>query len=100
MAAQQLLGDRRQPLSAQHPRRNPLERVNQLRELDGRGIFDEQVDVVVLAVRLDQTGSEVATHNEPTGGLPGMACESSRTSGRKQEGDAREGRSSVLQGRE
>jgi putative transposase len=37
---------------------------------------------------------------EPTGGLPGMACESSRTSGRKQEGDAREGRSSVLQGRE
>jgi putative transposase len=37
---------------------------------------------------------------EPTGGLPGMACGSSRNSGRKQEEGAREGRSSVLQGRE
>jgi putative transposase len=36
----------------------------------------------------------------PTGGLPGMACESSRTTGRKQEEDAREGGSSALQGRE
>lgn len=36
----------------------------------------------------------------PTGGLPGMACESSRTSGRKQETLAGNGRSSVLQGRE
>src|SRR5258705_8005788 len=30
----------------------------------------------------------------PTGGPPGMACESSRDAGRKQEEDAREGRSS------
>jgi putative transposase len=36
----------------------------------------------------------------PTGGLPGMACESSRTIGRKQEEDARKGGSSALQGRE
>ena len=36
----------------------------------------------------------------PTGGLPGMACESSRTTGRKQEKDARKGGSSALQGRE
>jgi putative transposase len=36
----------------------------------------------------------------PTGGLPGMACESSQTTGRKQEEDAREGGSSTLQGRE
>jgi putative transposase len=36
----------------------------------------------------------------PTGGLPGMACESSRTAGRKQEEDARESGSSALQGRE
>jgi putative transposase len=36
----------------------------------------------------------------PTGGLPGMACESSRTTGRKQEEDARKGASSALQGRE
>ncbi|SPP92835.1 transposase (fragment) [Bradyrhizobium vignae] len=35
-----------------------------------------------------------------TGGLPGMACESSQTIGRKQEDDAREGGSSALQGRE
>ncbi len=35
-----------------------------------------------------------------TGGLPGMACESSRTTGRKQEEDARESGSSALQGRE
>lgn len=36
----------------------------------------------------------------PTGGLPGMACESSRIAGRKQEEDAGEGGSSALQGRE
>jgi putative transposase len=36
----------------------------------------------------------------PTGGLPGMACESSQTTGRKQEQDARKGGSSALQGRE
>ncbi|MBR0684398.1 hypothetical protein JQ594_00575 [Bradyrhizobium manausense] len=36
----------------------------------------------------------------PTGGLPGIACGSSRTAGRKQEGDAREGESSALQRRE
>lgn len=36
----------------------------------------------------------------PTGGLPGMACELSRSVGRKQEEDARESGSSVLQGRE
>jgi putative transposase len=36
----------------------------------------------------------------PTGGLPGMACESSQTTGRKQEEDARKGGSSALQGRE
>jgi len=36
----------------------------------------------------------------PTVGLPGMACESSRTIGRKQEEDDRKGRSSALQGRE
>jgi putative transposase len=36
----------------------------------------------------------------PTGGLPGMACESSRTTGRKQEEDDRESGSSALQGRE
>lgn len=35
-----------------------------------------------------------------TGGLPGMACGSSQTTGRKQEEDTREGRSSALQGRE
>jgi hypothetical protein len=33
-----------------------------------------------------------------TGGHPGMACESSQTIGRKQEEDAREGRSSALLG--
>jgi hypothetical protein len=33
-----------------------------------------------------------------TGGHPGMACESSQTTGRKQEEDAREGRSSSLVG--
>ncbi len=36
----------------------------------------------------------------PTGGLPGMACGSSRTAGRKQEDRSRKGRSSALQGRE
>jgi putative transposase len=36
----------------------------------------------------------------PTGGLPGMACESSQTTGRKQEEDAREGGSTALQGQE
>ena len=36
----------------------------------------------------------------PTGGHPGMACESSRGGGRKQETLARKGRSSALQGRE
>jgi putative transposase len=36
----------------------------------------------------------------PTGGLPGIACESSQSTGRKQEEDARKGRSSALQGRE
>lgn len=36
----------------------------------------------------------------PTGGLPGMACESSQSIGRKQEEDARENGSSALQGRE
>jgi putative transposase len=36
----------------------------------------------------------------PTGGLPGMACESSQTTGRKQEEDTREGGSSALQGLE
>jgi putative transposase len=36
----------------------------------------------------------------PTGGLPGMACESSRASDRKQETLARKGRSSAFQGRE
>jgi transposase len=36
----------------------------------------------------------------PTGGLPGMACESSRTTGRRQEKDIREGGGSALQGRE
>jgi putative transposase len=35
----------------------------------------------------------------PTGGLPGMACESSRSVGRKQEEDTRKGGSSALQGR-
>lgn len=37
---------------------------------------------------------------EPTGGLPGMACGSSRLVGRKQETAACEGGSSALQGRE
>ena len=32
----------------------------------------------------------------PTGGLPGMACESSQTIGRKQEEDARESGSSAF----
>lgn len=32
----------------------------------------------------------------PTGGRPGFACESSRTAGRKQEEDARDGGSSTL----
>jgi putative transposase len=36
----------------------------------------------------------------PTGGLPGMACESSQATGRKQEEDARKGGSSALPGRE
>jgi putative transposase len=36
----------------------------------------------------------------PTGGLPGMACESSQSTGRKQEKDVREDGSSALQGRE
>jgi transposase len=36
----------------------------------------------------------------PTGRLPGMACESSQATGRKQEEDVRESRSSALQGRE
>lgn len=35
-----------------------------------------------------------------TGGLPGMACESSRAGGRKQELKPAKARSSVLQGRE
>jgi putative transposase len=42
----------------------------------------------------------LAIGKSPTGGLPGMACGSSRTTGRKQEKDARKGGSSVLQGRE
>ena len=37
---------------------------------------------------------------DPTGGLPGMACGSSRAGGRKQETLAGNGRSSALQGRE
>ena len=36
----------------------------------------------------------------PTGGLPGMACGSSRITGRKQEENARGGGSSALEGRE
>lgn len=36
----------------------------------------------------------------PIGGLPGIACETSQTTGGKQEEDASEGRSSTLQGRE
>jgi transposase len=36
----------------------------------------------------------------PTGGLSGIACETSQTTGGKQEEDAREGGSSALQGRE
>jgi hypothetical protein len=36
----------------------------------------------------------------PTGGLPGIACGSSRTTGWKQEKKAREGGSSALQDRE
>jgi putative transposase len=36
----------------------------------------------------------------PTGGLPGMACGSSQTTGRKQEEDVRKDGSSALQGRE
>jgi hypothetical protein len=36
----------------------------------------------------------------PAGGLPEVACQSSRTTGRKQEEDARKGGSPALQGRE
>jgi putative transposase len=42
----------------------------------------------------------LAIDTSPTGGLPGMACESSRTAGRKQEEDGRESGSSALQGRQ
>jgi hypothetical protein len=54
-------------------------------------IFDADVNAAKNILRLGIS---------PTGGLPGMACESSRTTGRKQEEDARNGGSSVLQGRE
>jgi putative transposase len=54
-------------------------------------IFDADVNAAKKILRLGVSR---------TGGLPGMACESSRTTGRKQEEDAREGGSSALQGRE
>jgi putative transposase len=50
-------------------------------------IFDADVNAAKNILRLGIS---------PTGGLPGMACESSRTAGRKQEADAREGGSSAL----
>jgi hypothetical protein len=47
------------------------------------------------------SGFPVDVHTiDATGRLPGLACGSSRTVGRKQEENAREGGSSVLQGRE
>jgi len=39
-----------------------LERVHQPGDRDVRRVGDEQVDVVVLAVRLDQLGAEVGAH--------------------------------------
>ncbi len=53
-------------------------------------IFDADVNAAKNILKLSISS---------TGGLPGMACESSRTTGRKQEEDAREGRSSALEGR-
>ncbi|MBN8993038.1 MAG: transposase [Rhizobiales bacterium] len=54
-------------------------------------IFDADVNAAMNILKLGIS---------PTGGLPGMACESSRTTGRKQEEDARESGSSARQGRE
>jgi putative transposase len=54
-------------------------------------IFDADVNAAKNILRLGIS---------PTGGLPEMACESSQTSGRKQEEDARESESLALQGRE
>lgn len=54
-------------------------------------IFDADVNAAKNILRLGIS---------PTGGLPEMARESSQTIGRKQEEDARESGSSVLQGRE
>jgi putative transposase len=50
-------------------------------------IFDADVNAAKNILKLGVS---------PTGGLPGMACESSRTTGRKQEDDARESGSSAL----
>jgi Putative transposase DNA-binding domain len=75
------------------PGRRCRERINRSRFVctNCGSIFDADVNAAknILAVGIS-----------PTGGLPGMACESSRTAGRKQEEDAREGGSSALQGRE
>jgi putative transposase len=54
-------------------------------------IFDADVNAAKIILKLGIS---------QTGGLPGMACESSQSIGRKQEEDARKGRSSALQGRE
>ena len=45
----------------QHARRHSLERVDQSRELDRGRELNQQMDMVVLAVELDQSDSKVAT---------------------------------------
>jgi len=46
---------------AQHARRHSLERIHQLGELHRRRELNQQVDMVVLAVELNQSDSKVAT---------------------------------------
>ncbi len=49
-------------LLAQSPAGHAFERVNQLGQLHGGRVLNEQVDVVVLPIEFHQGGSEVGTH--------------------------------------
>ena len=62
MPAPQLVFHLQKTLLAQHSGRHSLQRVDQFCKLHGRQIFDEQMDVVVLPVRLDQHRAEIITN--------------------------------------
>jgi hypothetical protein len=59
MAAPELLRDLGVVLLFQKARRHALQGVDKARKLDGRRILHEQVDVVVLTVRFQETCAEI-----------------------------------------